>query len=64
MEIPVTVAAVTLSIALPLWPPVVAVMVEVPADTALARPAVTVATAAIDDTQFADEVTSTVEPSL
>jgi hypothetical protein len=58
-------APATVSVALPLMLPEVAVMVVVPAATVVARPpAATVAVAVLDDAQVAVAVRSCVEPSV
>jgi hypothetical protein len=65
IDVTVFVAAGTVSVALPLTPSRVAVIVVEPAATAFAMPdGVIVATAAFASVQFADAVTSAVEPSL
>ena len=58
------VAGPTVNVVLPVTPPEVALTWEVPCAVALARPpAVMVATAVLEDTQVAELVTSTIDPS-
>jgi hypothetical protein len=65
IEVSVFTGAVTVRLAVPLTPPRVAVIVVVPAATAVARPAaLMVATVALELAHVAVLVTTAVEPSL
>jgi hypothetical protein len=63
--IAVTIAGVTVSVVAPLMPPSVAVMVDVPVASVVARPVLDiVATVVVADVQPTEEVRSSVDPSV